>query len=477
MYLLLKKIITEKDIQRQIALLEKLLNHPVITVKELARQVETTERTIFSDLQVIREQLPVGWQIESGNQGIQLINDGQQIPNDLWSLFLPQSISIQFIKALFFTKELSTATFLQDNGVSYETLKRHTKKMNQQLHAYHIQIKLTTNTAKLVGNESAIRIFFHRLLIPFTHNNYFFEEYSIHEEHYFRYLKQLEYASLAVETEEVFGMCWFFINAIRIKANCRIEEFPFHSEDYLYQLYRHPLIELYQTEGVYLQNEELFFAFFCFLESWNYNNTFDSAIVLEANYPTLSALAEQLTEQIAEQTEFSLKQSQLTENLLLLLLKYNESTWLSEQFQLEYQELLTERKNPTRYQSEEELLAIIRPVIQLENLRYLLNLISLLEQQALFSLQPKIMTVYFIFQGEPAWKAFLQQELTDLLGRRVHLTSLEVSQINHIAFEPQDFIISNVLLESLPVQVVYISAIPTKNELRQLTELTLAQYL
>ncbi|EOH95997.1 helix-turn-helix domain-containing protein [Enterococcus pallens] len=477
MYSLLKKIITEKDIQRQVSLLEQLLNHPNITVKELAQEIHTTQRTIFSDLQLIRDQLPAGWQIDSSSQGIQLINEEKQLATDLWSLFLPQSVSVQFIKSLFFTRELSTAKFLQENGLSLETLKRHTGKINKHLKPYHIQIKLTAKTAQLAGDESSIRIFFHRLLIPFTHNNYFFEDYAIHEEHYSQYLKQLNQSPLAVETEQIFGTCWFFINAIRVKANCRIDEFPFNEKDPLYQLYQLPLAELYKKEGVYLKEEESFFAFFCFLESWNYNNSFGEALALAQHYPTLAAVAAQLTEQVANQTQISLQQSQLAENLLLLLLKYSESTWLSEQFQLEYQELLTERKNDDRYRSDEELLPILQPILQLDNPVYLLNLIALLEQQALFALQPQIMTVYFIFQGEPAWKVFLQQELTDLLGRRVHLQNLEAFQLQSVAFKPQDIIVSNLPLEAVPVPVVYISTIPTKNELRQLTELTLEHYL
>ncbi|MGG5329753.1 helix-turn-helix domain-containing protein [Enterococcus sp. AZ163] len=477
MYSLLKKIITEKDIHRQVSLLEQLLNHPNITAKELSQKIHTTQRTIFSDLQLIRDQLPPGWQIDSSSQGIQLINEEQQLANDLWSLFLPQSVSVQFIKSLFFTKELATARFLQENGLSLETLKRHTAKINQHLKPYHIQIKLTAKTAQLLGNESAIRIFFHRLLTPFTHNNYFFEDYAIHEEHYSHYLKQLTQSPLAIETEQIFGTCWFFINTIRLKINCRMDDFTFNKNDPLYQFYQMSLTELYQKEGVYLKEEESFFAFFCFLESWNYNNSFGEAIDLAQHYPTLAAVANQLTEQVANQTQISLQQSQLAENLLLLLLKYNESTWLSEQFQLEYQELLTERKDDDRYRSDEELLPILQPVLQLDNPVYLLNLISLLEQQALFALQPQIMTVYFIFQGEPAWKVFLQQELTDLLGRRVHLQNLEALQLQNTAFEPQDIIVSNIPLEAMPVPVVYISTIPTKNELRQLTELTLEHYL
>lgn len=477
MYSLLKKIITEKDIHRQVSLLEQLLNHPSITVKELAHAIHTTQRTIFSDLQLLRDQLPAGWSIDSSSQGIQLINEEKQLANDLWSLFLPQSVSVQLIKALFFTKELSTAKFLQENGLSLETLKRHTKKINRHLKPYHIQIKLTAKTAQLMGDESGIRIFFHRLLTPFTHNNYFFEDYTIHEEHYAHYLKEINQSSLAVETEQIFGTCWFFINTIRIKANCRIDAFTFNEQDPLYQLYRLPLTELYNKEGVYLKEEESFFAFFCFLESWNYNNSFGKALNLAQQYPTLAAVADQLTAKIANQTQISLQQSLLGENLLLLLLKYSESTWLSEQFQLEYQELLTERKDEDRYRSDEEFLPILQPILQLDNPSYLLNLISLLEQQALFAVQPQIITVYLIFQGEPAWKAFLQQELTDLLGRRVHLQNLEAAQLACTVFEPQDILVSNIPLDTAPVQVVYISTIPTKNELRQLTELTLEHYL
>lgn len=60
MYSLMKKIITEKDIQRQVILLELLLNHKKITVNELASEADTTERTAFSNLQMIRTHLLEG---------------------------------------------------------------------------------------------------------------------------------------------------------------------------------------------------------------------------------------------------------------------------------------------------------------------------------------------------------------------------------------------------------------------------------
>ena len=477
MYSLLKKIITEKEMLRQISVLEQLMNHPTITTKALAQEIHTTERTLFSDLQQIRDQLPTGWQLETSNQGIRLVHDESQLANELLATFLPQSMGIQLIKALFFTKELTTTAFLNENGLSFETLKRQVAKINRQLQPYHLKIRATTKTIQLLGDESAIRIFYHRLLTPFTHNNYFFDDYTIHEEHYIQFLNNIKGSPLSVETEQIFGTCWFFINVIRIKANCRMETFSFNIEDPLFTKYEPLLIELYQQEGIYLHEVESFFAFFCFLESWNYNNTFGKDLQLADLYPDLATLATQLTEQIATPEPMSLKRTGLSENLLLLLIKYHESSWLSEQFQLEYHELLDERRDKLPNYEETQRLALLEPVLGLDNPAYFLNLVSLLAQQAFFSAYPLLLTVYFVFQGEPAWKAFLQQELSDLLGRRVQLRNLEVSEIEHTDFPVHSLIVSNIPLEHCPIEVCYLSTIPTKNELRQLTELTLEYYL
>ncbi|KAF1299993.1 hypothetical protein BAU16_13285 [Enterococcus sp. JM9B] len=482
MYSMLKKIITEKDIYRQVLLLENLVNHPQLTAKELAAEIKTTERTVFSDLQLIREQLPQDWQIETDSSGIRLINKQNLLANELWELFLPQSISVRLIKELFFAKELPTPDFLQTTGVSYETLRRHTSKINQQLTAYHIRIKLTPTTIHLSGTESGIRIFYHRLLVPFTHNNYFFDDYAIHESHYFHFLKKLNQSNLAVETEQIFGACWFFINTIRIKANCRIDSFPFDEKNPLFQLYRPALKKLYRQEGIYLKGEEVFFAFFCFLESWNYNNPYGTKLmeILQQDYSSLLQEIQKFIVTFADEIKRpALTETSLAINLLVLLLKYVESPVLSEQFQLEYQELLSERYD--RYMNLQEknmlLLKNLHPLIEITPSTYLLNMIALLMQQAIFSIAPQVMTVYFVFQGEPAWKAFLQQELADLLGKRVLLKPVEVTELEELTFSPTDILVSNFPLEKLPIPIIYISTNPTKNELDQLTKLTLKPYI
>ncbi|OEG09807.1 hypothetical protein BCR25_09880 [Enterococcus termitis] len=482
MYSMLKKVITEKDSQRQILLLEQLLNQQKMTAKELATRIHTTERTIFSDLQMIRNQLPVGWQIETDSAGIRLINKDNALTNELWELFLDQSISVQLLKMLFFTKELSIQDFLQNNGVSFETLKRHTKKINQQLLSYHIKIDLTASTARLSGEESAIRIFYHRLLVPFTHNNYFFDDYAIHEEHYFQFLKKINHSPSAVETEQIFGVCWFFINTIRIKANCGIGQFPFEQSDVLFTLYAPFLESLYQKEGIYLQGEEIFFAFFCFLESWNYNNHYGPQLaeVFSQQYSYLESTVQSFVAQLADELALpKLTTTPLVANLILLLVKYIESPSLSEMFQLEYQELILTRQHQLLdFQTKnQQLLERLGAVITINYPEYFFNLASLLEQQAIFSVQPQLLTVYFIYQGEPAWKALLQQELADYLGNRVTLKAVEWTELTEIQLKQTDILVSNFPLEHLEIPVFYISSIPTKNELHQLKELTVDPYI
>lgn len=482
MYSMLKKIITEKDIYRQILLLEQLLNHSQLTAKALAKNIGTTERTVFSDLQLIRSYLPESWEVDTDNNGIQLISKEHSLSNEIWESFLPHSISLQLIKQLFFSKEVNVPRFLDDTGVSYETLKRHRTKVNRQLQPFNIKIRLTATSAYLQGEETAIRIFYHRLLLPFTHNNYFFEDYTIHEEHYLHFLTKELTEELLVDTEQIFGICWFFINSIRIKAGCAINNFTFEAHDPLFILYSPLLKKLYKKEGVYLQEEEIFFSFFCFLESWNYNNFFGKRVseVMTHEYPELYEKAQQTVLEIAnELTLKSLIQTNLSTNLLLLLLKYAESPTLSKQFQLEYQELLGERNEEYTVLSEKSV-ALFDSLPQFSTIgdkTYFINLFSLLSQQAIFMIQPHMRTVFFVFQGEPAWKAFLQQELDDLLGKRVNLIPLEPLQLQDLRVHSGDLILSNIPLDSTPLPVVYISTMPTKNELSQLTELTSHSYL
>ncbi len=106
-----EKIITEKDIRRHVSLVEQLLNHTKITVNELAEIIGTTERTIFSDLQSIRSQLPEGWDIISDQAGISLQNQQNLLTNDLWEIFFQTISQCRTAEKSAFTKKLLSLIF------------------------------------------------------------------------------------------------------------------------------------------------------------------------------------------------------------------------------------------------------------------------------------------------------------------------------------------------------------------------------
>lgn len=477
---MMKKIITEKDLLRQILLLEQLANHKLITAKQLAKLIDTTERTVFSDLTYIRQQLPDGWQIEAASSGFALTHDGPLLMSQLWETFFPQSIGVSLMKALLFSSELRTQDILSQTGTSYETLRRHVTKLNKSLTDFSLRIRITNRMIRFEGSEINIRVFFHRLLLPYTHNNYFFEEYTIHESHYYHFLDRLAKAKLQIEVEQIYGTCWFFINTIRIKANCRIDSFEFQGDDPLYSLFQQPLSQLYQKEGVYLERSEHFFNFYCFLESWNYNNDWSATIqaTLES-YQTIYQKTTHFVGKLDRLLQLSLaSDTQLIENLLLLLIKSQESAKLSELFGLEFHEI--QRLNqPYSLPIEATIHDFLeeQTASQSEMSFPLWSTTTLLIQQAILQINPIRAKGYFVFQGEPAWKAYLLQELNDFLGARILLSAIEPGQLEALAKIEVDFILSNFPLEEVSVPVFYLSMVPTKNELNQVTELIQTYYL
>ena len=126
--------------------------------------------------------------------------------------------------------------------------------------------------------------------------------------------------------------------------------------------------------------------------------------------------------------------------MALLILKYHESPILIEALDRQYHRFLEtyDQQYAHLYQQKENLLNDLKKEIEINEPNYFLQLLSLLIQQTIFSIKPNLFNVYFIFQGEPSWKAFLH---------------------------------------SLDIPIVYISSIPTKNELNRLTELTFKTFL
>lgn len=483
MYSLAKRLITEKDLRRKVELLENLVNHPQLTAKELAERIHTTQRTVFNDIQGLRMVLPEGWTLEAdGNSGLSLSSTEHATTNEVWEAFMKDSISIQIVRELLSSKNVAVQTFIFEQGISYETLKRHITKLNKELKDFQLKIHVSATVFQWQGEESSIRIFYHRLLLPFTHDNFFFEDYPIHQANYASFLRRLDRTMLRVDTEEVFGTCWFFINTIRIKTGCLIEDMAFKEEDTLFQLYHEELKQLYASEGIQLKAADSFFSFFAFMESWNYSAppTEELRKILMKNYTVLFSSCEVFLEHLMRELDQpELKHSPLLDNLVLFLLKYYESRRLSDKFLLEYQELF-----PFSQQRFPELYQLILEEIANYDLEYLpqssyaINTITLLVQEASYLVRPQQITAYFLFQGEPAWKNFLFRELQDLTGNRVFLKSVNPNSLDKSQLSAGDLIISNYpLTDTYEQTIIYISSIPTQNELQELRELIQPFYL
>jgi len=170
--------------------------------------------------------------------------------------------------------------------------------------------------------------------------------------------------------------------------------------------------------------------------------------------------------------------TQLIENLLLLLIKSQESAKLSELFGLEFHEI--QRLNqPYSLPIEATIHDFLeeQTASQSEMSFPLWSTTTLLIQQAILQINPIRAKGYFVFQGEPAWKAYLLQELNDFLGARILLSAIEPGQLEALAEIEVDFILSNFPLEEVSVPVFYLSMVPTQNELNQVTELIQTYYL
>lgn len=258
----------------------------------------------------------------------------------------------------------------------------------------------------------------------------------------------------------------------------------FSTQDQLFLLYAPELEKLNRTEGVYLKDKEAAFAFSCFLDSWNYNNSYPPMILdILHRHPAETNIREfvnRLSESLAIK---ELEQTNLPENLILLLLKYYESPLLIEQTTKQYHYYLKEyeQEYPELYPHKFALLQQVKEstsmVKKVTNETYFFYLLSLLIQQTLLAVQPYQATIYFIFQGEPSWKAFLQQELNAYLGKRVILEPIELSQLSDITIKKNDLLVSNIPIDTPPMPVIYLSTIPTKNELDRLSDLSLRSYL
>lgn len=465
MYSLAKQMISEKDVRRKISILEQLLNTGQMTTKDLAERIGVSQRTIFHDLQTLRYELPPDWLLEAqGNSGVALQTSQPTALQEVWEFYMEQSLAMVVLKELLRQRKIFVVNFLMEQGVSYETLKRQVQKLNRELAAFQLKLKLTTRELFWVGEESSLRIFYHRLLTPFTHQHFFFEDYQVHESNYRDFLARLHRQQKQAKTEEIFGICWFFINTIRIKAGCPIEALHYE-EDALAQSYQEEIRRLYEKEGVLLKGDEAFFAYFCFLESWSYLISPDGSQLLRSSYGHLFQHARGYLASLPEGGAL-VEDQELLEDLVLFQVKYYESKSLTDKFLGEYEEVLEvcQERFATLFQAVVTSLAAGQLADIKDVSNHAVSNLVLLIQTAKARLNAQVQEVFLVFQGEPAWKQFLLQELQDLAGKRVCLKEVSPRALP-TDLSKRQLILSNIPLPTTDATVIYLSMVPTEREL------------
>lgn len=470
MFKLVKELIIEKDLHRKIIMIEHLLNHSQLTAKKLAAITKSSQRTVFNDLQSLRLDLPAEWTLEAvGNNGMKLTSSGKAEVNQLWLHYMDQSLGVQFVKQLLSKQTITAEEQAFEWGVSEASLKRGLNELNKRLASHHLRITLASGNIFWEGDELQIRMFYHRLLMPFTHEKFFAEEYHMHQAHYKGFLRRLERQELAPASEEIFGICWFYIICLRNKANCFLENLTYDTKGPLLQMFLPEIQHLYQLEGLNLSMDEAFFAFFCFLESWSYPFLPPEKLLylIETHYKSTQQNCLEMVGKIEEHTHTTQDgNSFLIPNLQLFLLKYKESQKLSETFTLEYPEIIESARYRFR-----KVLQWLEPIwLDVFQAKIDLNLlisVALIVQIDLYSVRP-LATVYLCYQGEPVWKHFLTREIQDLVGRRVDFHTLDYSEMDKVG--PDDYLITNmpILSHISPKQIFPISFVPKNNEIMQI---------
>lgn len=117
MFTLAKQMIAEKEVRRKITILETLINSPLVTTKELAQKMAVSQRTVFNDLQSLRLELPKDWELDSdGSNGVFLKTSATEGIQEIWDIYMQQSLSMVVLQALLLKKKDCRADFFERAG-------------------------------------------------------------------------------------------------------------------------------------------------------------------------------------------------------------------------------------------------------------------------------------------------------------------------------------------------------------------------
>ncbi|MHA2890502.1 BglG family transcription antiterminator [Bacillus cereus] len=167
----------EKEIYRKIEILDIIASeNRWFTTEELAERLKCSEKTVRTDVKIITNTLPEGWEIKAAKgRGIFLYKSDNMSIYTLHSIFKRTTISSQIIQIFFYKQiqtipDLSDVLFMHPSSV-YKIMNSIRENLN------NFNLKIEKSPLRIVGCELQIRLFYYDFFFqiygreewPFSH--------------------------------------------------------------------------------------------------------------------------------------------------------------------------------------------------------------------------------------------------------------------------------------------------------------------
>ncbi|WP_265455444.1 helix-turn-helix domain-containing protein [Enterococcus sp. HY326] len=167
------KAVLNTTMNRRISLLNLLFtSFKRVSLDSLSRQLNTTNKTIISDLDFFQENWPEVLKIDLNTKtGLRVMENGNQTVQTIYSDILKNSLEFQLLEGVFFKPNKNSKYWENHLFVSNSSLYRMGVRLSRKLRDFGIILE--KNPFNLKGtNEEQLRIFF---------RNYFIEAYGFRE--------------------------------------------------------------------------------------------------------------------------------------------------------------------------------------------------------------------------------------------------------------------------------------------------------
>jgi hypothetical protein len=154
------KLIVDTKKRRILNILSFLERNKVLSAVELSQKTHATNRTIISDIAIIRDEMSTCLQIESTNSGYSFrITDREQYQLKKQELLKDEPL-FSIINGIFLGDENSVLDWAELLHHTTASLYRYFTNIKQLLRSYGVRLEVIKNVLVLEGNEVAVRKFF-----------------------------------------------------------------------------------------------------------------------------------------------------------------------------------------------------------------------------------------------------------------------------------------------------------------------------